>query len=252
MHNFRFARVPRVPCTTFSARRNHRGFSSKKLENRGRSPVPFYPRVSESRSKWSVLVLVRWPSWWRRRSTNSQWRWTSRSSPRCHLWTQCCSPSSDSSTVDPSSIIRPGMSIFPFILNIYIYINNYVLRSILENIFRPIIPYVTFYFQVFPKNILEYFLKLLEKFYSQVYLHLYFFFIRIKLYSLRSFLWKGKKVSEILLTRVNSTIALKRKSLAITIVIRWFIYHLHTVHRPANTIFVGRNVITEEKNDVYI
>lgn len=135
---------------------------------------------------------------------------------------------------------------------IYIYINNYVLRSILENIFRPIIPYVTFYFQVFPKNILEYFLKLLEKFYSQVYLHLYFFFIRIKLYSLRSFLWKGKKVSEILLTRVNSTIALKRKSLAITIVIRWFIYHLHTVHRPANTIFVGHNVITEEKNDVYI
>lgn len=111
VHNFRFARAPRLPCATFSAPRNRRGFSSKKLENRGRSP--FYPRVSESRSKWSVSVLVRWPSWWRRRSTNSQWRWTSRSSPRCHLWTQCCSPSSDSSTVDHSSIIRPG--IFPLL-----------------------------------------------------------------------------------------------------------------------------------------
>lgn len=151
MHNFRFARVSRIPYTVFSARRNHRGFSSKKLENRGRSPVPFYPRVSESRSKWSVSVLVRWPSWWRRRSTNSQWRWTSRSSPRCHLWTQCCSLSSDSSTVDPSSIIRPGMSIF-FIFS------------------RISFPFAEIFRRIF-------YLKLLEKFYPRVYLHLCFFFL---------------------------------------------------------------------------
>lgn len=167
MHNFRFARVSRIPYTVFSARRNHRGFSSKKLENRGRSPVPFYPRVSESRSKWSVSVLVRWPSWWRRRSTNSQWRWTSRSSPRCHLWTQCCSLSSDSSTVDPSSIIRPGMSIF----------------FIFSRISFP-----------FAENIL---LKLLEKFYPRVYLHLCFFFYSRKITFFAIVLWKGKKLSEL-------------------------------------------------------
>lgn len=157
MHNFRFARVSRIPYTVFSARRNHRGFSSKKLENRGRSPVPFYPRVSESRSKWSVSVLVRWPSWWRRRSTNSQWRWTSRSSPRCHLWTQCCSLSSDSSTVDPSSIIRPGMSIF------FILFNFRESHFHLQKIF----------FWIFSET----FRKILS---SSVFASLFFFFIRVK------------------------------------------------------------------------